>query len=1124
MGIRQLCPVLCSCLLLYLVGCQGSNSTLSNPRPRSRSEAGTNEELPYEASTSERMPIDSDGGELEYRQCRLSVPRGAVPETIFFEIEIPQEPQEDVFFESVYQLNPDSYELERDALLTLAYFDSDIPLGKLETDVVIIHSVNGIWVEIGNSKVNTHNNTVQAPIRYLGLYALRVASEDPRQLNTPPVASFITSGEPFPETEGISLEEAQAQTDPDAEPAEEGDDSEAGEDSASEDSDGKPLPFEGEDPMEYKQRLQEWEDANQAWIMERRVLGGPVSRDAYQSQSEADSAESQPPVPAVLDPDEITYGLDTPEVTVYFNASESYDPDGRVVQYDWDFDSDGIFDYTSHSSPYAEHTFTKNGDYSVALKVTDNGRYSQMGFNTGLVKIRSPLATPEPMSATIAAFPPDGTAPHTVHLASTVTGGVAPYSYLWEFSDDSESILANPYTTYPEAGGHTISYKVVDFEGESLVGHLYIQTSGKEGPVVPLPRSHLGITPAGDSGQAPFKVAFKLNHERATHPVTYRIEFGDEGPGEDLFTTTDETFSHVFTNAGFYLVKIIATDGDLRTATTFATVHALPPSSARDFTASDRAAGGDPFSFGHGMRIGFDYTEASKRTVKLLPHNTPLDLDALAFQWDFGDGNYSTEAKPTHTYATDGVFEIRLTADDGLQRWRHRIWLPVSKGRPAAAIQRPPYIEGPAPLGLSWDVIVTRGEEPLRYDWEFGLARRSDPSTYYSFQLPGDYEINLTAKDKWDEPIYSPPIQVKVRNTAPDYRQPLAVVQPVAGSTRAVVLDYTAANPVPLSSPHIEGPVSMVALSPDGRNIGIVGEDGVVVKRINSALPVLSFLPAQGVISSLAVLNGDAAYCTVDTVAGSQTYLLRPGVGPLWVCEGTLESASSNGREIIVSTPSKKGPRPHFHYNVMVGDGVVHLPEELGKLYAAVLSGDGRSAYVINPEWRLLKLNLANDDEEVLSGKGDMKSNLVVSADGSTVAFTSRLEVRDDIIIGRKSPEGVFRLASLTDQTGFFSEQLALSANGRYLLAFGSRLALSELVARAKEAGKISTDDSEDDGLDGEGMVEDDELIPRPPRRRERFGVIRMDISGSPDSWSMLTINPRFVSESSGSFDNAGPF
>ena len=80
MGIRQLCRVLClGLIVVYLAACEGSNSALSNPRPRSRSEAGTNEELPYEANTSDRMPIDSDGGELEYRQCRLTVPRGTIP-------------------------------------------------------------------------------------------------------------------------------------------------------------------------------------------------------------------------------------------------------------------------------------------------------------------------------------------------------------------------------------------------------------------------------------------------------------------------------------------------------------------------------------------------------------------------------------------------------------------------------------------------------------------------------------------------------------------------------------------------------------------------------------------------------------------------------------------------------------------------------------------------------------------------------------------------------------------------------------------------------------------------------------------------------------------------------------
>ena len=202
--------LLCITALVF-DACQSSpqSSSVQSTRPRSREAAGSEESLPFEADTSNRWPIDSDGGVVEYRQCRVAIPRGAVPEPIFVEVSIPDEPPVDVLEETAYQVNPDSLELLKDGLITLGYFDDQVPAGKDEEDLVIVHQVNGVWVELSNSKVHIYNNTIEAPIHFLGLYAIRIASYDPRRLNTPPVASFQYSTEPFPEAVGRTAEDAQ---------------------------------------------------------------------------------------------------------------------------------------------------------------------------------------------------------------------------------------------------------------------------------------------------------------------------------------------------------------------------------------------------------------------------------------------------------------------------------------------------------------------------------------------------------------------------------------------------------------------------------------------------------------------------------------------------------------------------------------------------------------------------------------------------------------------------------------------------------------------------------------------------------------------------------------------------
>jgi outer membrane protein assembly factor BamB len=65
---------------------------------------------------------------------------------------------------------------------------------------------------------------------------------------------------------------------------------------------------------------------------------------------------------------------------VQFNVSASYDPDGTIESYEWDFGGNGIYDYieTTNSSPdgafdgKTTHTYGDNGMYKVTLRVTDD--------------------------------------------------------------------------------------------------------------------------------------------------------------------------------------------------------------------------------------------------------------------------------------------------------------------------------------------------------------------------------------------------------------------------------------------------------------------------------------------------------------------------------------------------------------------------------------------------------------------------------------------------------------------------------------------------------------------------------------------------------------------------------
>jgi hypothetical protein len=57
--------------------------------------------------------------------------------------------------------------------------------------------------------------------------------------------------------------------------------------------------------------------------------------------------------------------------SILFDASASYDSDGTILSYEWDWDNNGIFDETSASAT-TMHSWAEQGSYPVTICVTDD--------------------------------------------------------------------------------------------------------------------------------------------------------------------------------------------------------------------------------------------------------------------------------------------------------------------------------------------------------------------------------------------------------------------------------------------------------------------------------------------------------------------------------------------------------------------------------------------------------------------------------------------------------------------------------------------------------------------------------------------------------------------------------
>lgn len=81
-----------------------------------------------------------------------------------------------------------------------------------------------------------------------------------------------------------------------------------------------------------------------------------------------------------------------PHEIIEFDASSSYDSDGEIVGYRWDFNNDGTYDTTWKDEPLITNDFSEAGEYVVVVQVKDNE--GKTDTDTSLLTIIQPNNNP----------------------------------------------------------------------------------------------------------------------------------------------------------------------------------------------------------------------------------------------------------------------------------------------------------------------------------------------------------------------------------------------------------------------------------------------------------------------------------------------------------------------------------------------------------------------------------------------------------------------------------------------------------------------------------------------------------------------------------------------------------
>ena len=285
---------------------------------------------------------------------------------------------------------------------------------------------------------------------------------------------------------------------------------------------------------------------------------------------------------------------------VTFNASESYDPDGTIVSYDWDFD-----DGTSDSGEIVTHAYTAPGTYAIILTVTDDEAKTDTYQKSATVELRDIAIVS--LESPSAVWPGD-----TAFIDVTVAneGSIGEYFNLTVHYDDTpiwynKTIGWKAYTLYDRdeqgnprdplgsgknititftwnttgvaEGTHTIRANAsrVNSSGDEFLPLEYDPADNKKNASIlfslAVPTAKFTFTP--EHPRVDEDVTFDASESNDMDPgyiVSYTWDF-DDGNVTTVYNITDTTYwliTHTYSSVGTYDVTLTVTDNDGLTGTT----------------------------------------------------------------------------------------------------------------------------------------------------------------------------------------------------------------------------------------------------------------------------------------------------------------------------------------------------------------------------------------------------------------------------------------------------------------------------------------------------------------------------------------------------------------------------
>jgi gliding motility-associated-like protein len=389
--------------------------------------------------------------------------------------------------------------------------------------------------------------------------------------------------------------------------------------------------------------------------------------------------------------------------TIFFN---NYTFNGNNLEFEWNF---GDGNTSTDSLPF--HVYNSVGTYNVSLKVTENGLCDTTYIKNAYIHITSP---------SVDFFSSDsiGTCPPFI-VSFTSINSPDIVAWEWDFGDGNFASGQNPSNIYTVPGAYDIKLIAYSSGGcvDSVIKPAMIKLLGPYGRFTPN---------ATESCTSPLQVCFNTEIRDAE---SVRFFFGDNTYFENTINPNTVTnFCHTYSSVGTFKPTAIlkGTNGCINVITLAdsITIHSI----STNFT-SDIVQGCE--------NVDVNFTSAVVSSDEI-----------TSWRWDFGDGTSSNLENPTHSYAIEGSYDVKLyiTTQNGCTDSIIKDNYIVVYRRPDISFNILPNV-GCVPINATFENNSIPHGNITNMTWNFddgSLPVTNINSPSHLFTNVGNYNVSLT--------------------------------------------------------------------------------------------------------------------------------------------------------------------------------------------------------------------------------------------------------------------------------------------------------------------------------------------------------------------------------------------